>query len=57
MSPSHAISALNKTLIMNMDIISIIPEITAILILTIIYFIIGAAIFKHRHLKLGKRSL
>jgi len=57
MSPSHAISALNKTLIMNMDMVSIIPEITAILILTIIYFIIGAAIFKHRHLKLRKRSL
>lgn len=57
MSPSHAISALNKTLIMNMDMDSIIPEITAILILTIVYFIIGAAIFKHRHLKLGKRSL
>ena len=34
MSPSHAISALNKTLIMDMDISDIIPEITAILILT-----------------------
>ncbi len=51
LSPSHAISALNKTLIMNMDFISIIPEIIAILVLTILYFIIGAIIFKNRHLK------
>jgi ABC-2 type transport system permease protein len=52
MSPTHAISALNKTLILNMDITSIIPEMIAILFLTILYFIIGALIFKHRHLRL-----
>ncbi len=38
MTPTHAISALNKTLIMNMDISSIIPEIISIIVLTIIYF-------------------
>lgn len=53
MTPTHAISALNKTLTMNMDIGSILPEITAICILTLIYFMVGAIIFKKRHLKLG----
>jgi ABC-2 type transport system permease protein len=51
MTPTHAISALNKTLIMNMDFTSIIPEIVSIVILTILYFITGAIIFKRRHLK------
>ncbi len=53
MTPTHAISALNKTLIMNMDVISIIPEITSIIVLTVLYFIIGGIIFKQRHLKLA----
>jgi len=52
MTPTHAISALNKTLIMNMDVSSIIPEIISIIVLTFLYFIIGGIIFKHRHLKL-----
>lgn len=52
MTPTHAISALNKTLIMNMDISSIIPEIISIVVLTIFYFLIGGIIFKQRHLKL-----
>jgi hypothetical protein len=53
LSPTHAISALNKTLIMNMGLKSILPEIISIIILTILYFIIGAIIFKQRHLKLS----
>ena len=52
MSPTHAISALNKTLIMNMDVITIIPEIISILTLTLLYFFIGGIIFKLRHLNL-----
>jgi ABC-type multidrug transport system permease subunit len=52
MTPTHAISALNKTLIMNMDITSIIPEIISIVVLTILYFLIGGIIFRHRHLRL-----
>jgi len=52
MTPTHAISALNKTLIMNMNIRNIIPEITSIILLTIFYFAIGALLFKKRHLKL-----
>ncbi|NLA49460.1 MAG: hypothetical protein GX876_08365 [Bacteroidales bacterium] len=50
MTPTHAISALNKTLIMNMDISNIIPEIISIVVLTIFYFFIGGIIFKRRHL-------
>jgi len=52
MTPTHAISALNKTLIMNMDILSIFPEIISIIVLTIFYFLIGGILFKQRHLKL-----
>ncbi len=52
MTPTHAISALNKTLIMNMDVSCIIPEIISIIVLTLIYFLIGGFIFKRRHLKL-----
>jgi ABC-2 type transport system permease protein len=52
MTPTHAISALNKTLIMNMDVSSIIPEIVSIIILTVLYFLTGGIIFKQRHLKL-----
>ncbi len=52
MTPTHAISALNKTLIMNMDVTSIIPEIISIIFLTLVYFLIGGYIFKQRHLKL-----
>ena len=52
MTPTHAISALNKTLIMNMDVSSIIPEVISIIVLTILYFIIGGILFKQRHLKL-----
>lgn len=51
MSPTHAISALNKALVMDMDFISIIPEIVAIIVLTLLYFFIGAVIFKRRHLR------
>ncbi|MBN1143620.1 MAG: ABC transporter permease [Bacteroidales bacterium] len=53
MTPVHAISALNKALVMNMSLLSILPEIIAILLLTLLYFIIGAMIFRHRHLKLA----
>ena len=52
MSPTHAISALNKLLIMNMKTADVIPEILAILILTIIYFAIGLHFFQRRHLSL-----
>jgi ABC-2 type transport system permease protein len=53
MTPTHAISALNKTLIMDMNLKSIIPEIISILVLSLLYLFIGAVIFKRRHLKLN----
>jgi ABC-2 type transport system permease protein len=52
MTPTHAISALNKTLVMNMSVGSILPEIISIIILTVIYFMIGAYLFQRRHLRL-----
>ena len=51
MSPTHAISALNKVLILNMSFKDIIPEIIILVFLTIIYFVIGLLIFQHRHMK------
>ena len=53
MTPTHAISALNKTLILNSPFLEIIPELIAIVLLTILYFIVGAVFFKRRHLKLN----
>jgi hypothetical protein len=53
MSPTHAISALNKTLVLGMDLKSIVPELISIIILTIIYFLVGGILFKKRHLRLS----
>ncbi|MEK6780759.1 MAG: ABC transporter permease [Bacteroidota bacterium] len=52
MTPTHAISALNKTLILNLDFISIVPEIIVMMVLSIVYVYIGVILFKLRHLKL-----
>jgi ABC-2 type transport system permease protein len=53
MSPTHAIQALKKIMIMGMDLQEIIPEIIAILVLTIIYFVIGLWAFSRRHMRVG----
>lgn len=53
MSPTHAIQALKKIMIMNMEFRDIIPEIIAILVLTIIYFAIGLWAFSRRHMRVG----
>jgi ABC-2 type transport system permease protein len=52
MSPTHAISALNKIMIMQMKMSDIIPEIIALIILTLIYFIIGMILFQRKHMRL-----
>jgi len=52
MTPTHAVSALNKTLIMDMGISAIIPEIIMIILLTSLYFAIGGIMFRRRHLRL-----
>jgi ABC-2 type transport system permease protein len=51
MSPSHSIPALKKVMIMNMGLADIIPEIIALIIITIIYFIIGVWAFQRKHMK------
>ncbi|MCF8369761.1 MAG: ABC transporter permease [Bacteroidales bacterium] len=51
MSPTHAISALKKIMIMGMGIIDILPEIISIVILIFIYFGIGVYAFRIKHMK------
>jgi hypothetical protein len=51
MSPSHAVSALNKLLIMQEGFSDIIPEVACILILSVLYFTGGIWIYKKRHMK------
>lgn len=51
MAPTHAIDALKKVLIMKMELKDILPEITALIIITVIYFVIGVWAFNRRHMK------
>ena len=51
MSPTHAISALKKTMILEMGFRDIIPELVSLVALTIIYFAIGVYLFRRRHMK------
>ncbi len=51
MSPTHAISALKKTMILGMPLEDVMPEITAILVLTALYFAIGLWAFRRRHMR------
>ncbi|HRQ30100.1 MAG TPA: ABC transporter permease [Saprospiraceae bacterium] len=53
MSPTHAISALNKTLILGLEIGDIVPELISLGLLTIVYFIIGGLAFRRRHLRMS----
>jgi ABC-2 type transport system permease protein len=50
MSPTHAIAALNKVLIMNAGLKDIIPEVIALTIITVLYFLIGVWAFRRRHM-------
>jgi ABC-2 type transport system permease protein len=52
MSPTHAISALNKIMIMQMKLSDIIPEIIALILLTIIYFLVGLILYRKKHMTL-----
>lgn len=51
MSPSHAVSALRKILILNMDFMDVFPEIIALLVLTAVYFTFGIWAFNKRHMR------
>jgi hypothetical protein len=51
MSPTHAISGVNKVLILNMGFKDILPEILALITITAVYFCIGAIAFRRRHMR------
>ena len=51
MSASHAFDALRKVMVMNKGIGDIVPEILAIILCTIAYFILGVWAFQRRHLR------
>jgi hypothetical protein len=51
MSETHAVSALKKVLILGMDVQDIIPEIAALIVLTILYFMIGIWAFQQKHMQ------
>jgi len=52
MSPTHSVNAMNKIMIMDMGFVDILPEITALVVLTVIYFSIGVWLFWLRHMRL-----
>ena len=53
MSPTHAVSALKKVMIMNMGWQDIFPEIFVLLIITMIYFVVGLWLFHRRHMRVA----
>jgi ABC-2 type transport system permease protein len=53
LSPTWAVEALNKVLIRGMEIRDTIPEMVAIIILTILYFVLGTWTFRIRHMRAG----
>jgi ABC-2 type transport system permease protein len=57
MSPTHAVSAMKKVMIMDLGIGDIIPELMWLGILTILYFIAGTVLFNKRHMKLDGRVM
>jgi ABC-2 type transport system permease protein len=51
MSPTHAVSALNKLLIMQQDLQDVVPELIWLIVLCLVYFILGLGIFRRRHMR------
>jgi ABC-type polysaccharide/polyol phosphate export permease len=51
LSPTFAIEAFNKVLIRGEEIRDTVPEMIALLVLTIFYFVVGAWLFKRRHMR------
>ncbi len=51
LSPKFAVEALNKVLIRDMEIRDTIPEMMALMLLTLLYFIVGTMAFKKRHMR------
>jgi hypothetical protein len=50
MSPTHAVSALNKILIMQLDFSDILPELICITLLSMLYFSLGILAYRKRHM-------
>jgi len=50
MSPTHAVSALNKLLIMQEGLSEIIPELTCLVLLSVLYFVLGIWTYRKRHM-------
>ena len=53
LSPTHAINALNKVLLLGQPPVKTIPDISALVILTVIYFILGVWAFNRRHMRVA----
>jgi len=51
MSPTHAIAALNKVMILGMGFQDIVPEIVALVAITLVYFGVGVWAFRRRHMR------
>lgn len=51
LSPSFAVDALNKVLVRGQEIGDTVPEMVALVILTIVYFILGNWAFRKRHMR------
>ena len=51
LSPTWAVDALNKVLIKGEDVRETTTEILALLILTMVYFVIGVWAFRRRHMR------
>ena len=51
MSPTHAVSALNKLLIMKEGFSAVVPEVICLVILSIFYFAGGIWVFRRRHMQ------
>jgi ABC-2 type transport system permease protein len=53
MSPTHAVLAVKKIMLMDYGFTEILPELVSLFTLTFVYFIIGILIFNRRHMKVG----
>ena len=54
LSPTHAVEAMNKVLIRGLPIRETLPEMTALLVLTILYFALGTWAFRSRHMRAAR---
>jgi ABC-2 type transport system permease protein len=53
LSATHSVNALNKVLVMDQSPVKTLPDVSTLVILTILYFIIGVWAFNRRHMKLA----